>query len=94
MGILAGDTIVIQKEKLMKIPNRCLHIIATHGIPGSTTTEKVAFSAPRDSSLLQRWKLMKYKLMIGQCIHIEYKSKNSWYHSLFTLNTKLKSHEV
>ncbi|KAK4045581.1 hypothetical protein OUZ56_033227 [Daphnia magna] len=29
-----------------------------------------------------------------QCIHIEYKSKNSWYNSVFTLNTKVETHEV
>ncbi|KAK4013704.1 hypothetical protein OUZ56_026256 [Daphnia magna] len=29
----------------------------------------------------------KYKIIIYQCIQIEYKSKNSWYHSVFTLNT-------
>ncbi|KAK4013844.1 hypothetical protein OUZ56_026397 [Daphnia magna] len=43
---------------------------------------------------LMKYKLMKYKLMVSQCIHIEYKSKNSWYHSVFTLNTKVKTHEV
>ncbi|KAK4027274.1 hypothetical protein OUZ56_016285 [Daphnia magna] len=37
-----------------------------------------------------RIKLMKDELIISQCIHIEYKSKNSWYHSVFTLNTKVK----
>ncbi|KAK4030889.1 hypothetical protein OUZ56_024275 [Daphnia magna] len=32
--------------------------------------------------------------MVSQCIHIEYKSKNSWYHSVFTLNTKVKTHSI
>ncbi|KAK4013692.1 hypothetical protein OUZ56_026244 [Daphnia magna] len=32
--------------------------------------------------------------MVSQCIHIEYKSKECWYHSVFTLNTKVKTHEV
>ncbi|KAK4007574.1 hypothetical protein OUZ56_012732 [Daphnia magna] len=30
----------------------------------------------------------KYKLMVSQCIHAEYKSINLWYHSVFTLNTR------
>ncbi|KAK4009339.1 hypothetical protein OUZ56_033619 [Daphnia magna] len=29
----------------------------------------------------------KYKLIISQCIHIEYKSINSKYHCVFTFNT-------
>ncbi|KAK4013559.1 hypothetical protein OUZ56_026113 [Daphnia magna] len=37
-----------------------------------------------------KYKLMKYKLMVSQCIHIEYKSKNSWYHIVFKLNTKVE----
>ncbi|KAK4017864.1 hypothetical protein OUZ56_033799 [Daphnia magna] len=40
---------------------------------------------------LMKYKLMKYKLMVSQCIHIEYKSKNSWYNSVFTLNTSFKT---
>ncbi|KAK4017536.1 hypothetical protein OUZ56_032948 [Daphnia magna] len=28
--------------------------------------------------------------MVSQCIHIEYKSKNSWSNSVFTLNTKVE----
>ncbi|KAK4037838.1 hypothetical protein OUZ56_029864 [Daphnia magna] len=32
--------------------------------------------------------------MESQCIHIEYKSENSWYHSVFTLNTKVKTHSI
>ncbi|KAK4013848.1 hypothetical protein OUZ56_026401 [Daphnia magna] len=39
---------------------------------------------------ITKYKLMKFKLMVSQCIHIEYKSKNSWYHSVFKLNTKVK----
>ncbi|KAK4013799.1 hypothetical protein OUZ56_026352 [Daphnia magna] len=31
----------------------------------------------------------KSKLMVSQCIHIEYKSKNSLYHSVFALNTNV-----
>ncbi|KAK4013795.1 hypothetical protein OUZ56_026348 [Daphnia magna] len=38
--------------------------------------------------------ITKYKLMVPQCIHIEYKSKNSWYNSVFTLNTKVKTHGI
>ncbi|KAK4045640.1 hypothetical protein OUZ56_033363 [Daphnia magna] len=43
---------------------------------------------------ITKYKLMKYKLMVSQCIHIEYKSKNSWYRSVFTLNTKVKTHDI
>ncbi|KAK4017665.1 hypothetical protein OUZ56_033357 [Daphnia magna] len=43
---------------------------------------------------LMKCKLMKYKVMVSQCIHIEYKSKNSWYHSVFTLNTKVKTRGI
>ncbi|KAK4028555.1 hypothetical protein OUZ56_021560 [Daphnia magna] len=32
--------------------------------------------------------------MVSQCIHIEYKSKNSWCNSVFTLNTKVKTHGI
>ncbi|KAK4028550.1 hypothetical protein OUZ56_021555 [Daphnia magna] len=38
---------------------------------------------------LMKYKLMKLKLMVSQCIHIEYKNYNSWYQSVFTLNTKV-----
>ncbi|KAK4017544.1 hypothetical protein OUZ56_032956 [Daphnia magna] len=42
---------------------------------------------------LTKYKLMKYKLVVSQCIRIEYKSNNSWYNSVFTLNTKVETHE-
>ncbi|KAK4030890.1 hypothetical protein OUZ56_024276 [Daphnia magna] len=38
--------------------------------------------------------IQKYKLIISQCIHIEFKSKNSWYPSVFTLNTKVNTHGI
>ncbi|KAK4017863.1 hypothetical protein OUZ56_033792, partial [Daphnia magna] len=36
---------------------------------------------------LMKYKLMKLKLMVSLCIHIEYRSKYSWYNSVFTLST-------
>ncbi|KAK4013613.1 hypothetical protein OUZ56_026166 [Daphnia magna] len=41
--------------------------------------------------LFNKQHLNKYKLIISQCIHIEHKRKNSWYHSVFTLNTRSAS---
>ncbi|KAK4037847.1 hypothetical protein OUZ56_029873 [Daphnia magna] len=54
------------------------------------------------SHWIQMYKLMKYKIMVSQCIHIEYKykliksqcihieyNKNQWYHSVVTLSTSI-----
>ncbi|KAK4024838.1 hypothetical protein OUZ56_010332 [Daphnia magna] len=43
---------------------------------------------------IRNYKLMMYKLMVSQCIHIEYKIKNSWYQSAFTLNTKVETRGI
>ncbi|KAK4027284.1 hypothetical protein OUZ56_016295 [Daphnia magna] len=39
-------------------------------------------------------RIQKDKLIISQCIHIEYKSKKSLHHSVFTLNTKVLTYGI
>ncbi|KAK4017666.1 hypothetical protein OUZ56_033358 [Daphnia magna] len=52
-------------------------------LAGCQRTQKPVYDRPEGQSNV------KYKLIISQRIRIEYKSKNSWYHSVFTLNTSI-----